>query len=490
MAHPHTLENSVRLHDLAFYNWLGGLEVDYGNIAGQPHPQEPILRVFASPQRAFATTVDLLVSRDWISGADAQAMRENAGDFSVLPLPICSVEAEPFAPDIRNASSVIHRTASFNLAGQHWEAYQWPGRYIIQYTATFWCLKRYTAVFIDEWVASQLGTLGAGPYEVMLNIDHAEPFGTQLHGMTWTGATDLSDLEGAGQRYIRRQHTFEMNAFLFPSPEQTQDTPLSRVCLEMLDLTNQVFLDYFDALPHPSRWLTEGNAVAKQDTDDGGGLGLITLPDQGDSVTVHAWPTTIYEEGEADEHGLVNLSLEYKSDGPAWLDMIQDGDDGEELVYRIKMPASPSGWVPLHRIIAVTDKAAGLRFSRYPVDKVDNLRFRRASVHNLPEPTRAYNSGASQSGPVTTLVWDNLDASTYVAVVIPDADATVKLHDDATSPETTKEFSFIASRHKGVVLHIQPKADTLSLEVEDGAGVVTAYVFKAPLPYKGDQVDG
>ena len=103
MATPASWENTLRIHDDALFRWLGKLRVDYGGPSDFPatfpfaasYPTRnnfPILRTMATRQRAWASVLDLLVGMRWIDSGTAEQIRASAGDFAVLPLPVCVYE--------------------------------------------------------------------------------------------------------------------------------------------------------------------------------------------------------------------------------------------------------------------------------------------------------------------------------------------------------------------------------------------------------------
>lgn len=223
----------MRRHDAALHEWLGGITVDYGThtdlhelvTIGRDNRQ--ILRVFASPQRAIAQVVDLLVASGWVAGdnptlqaANAQTLRDYAEkNFSVLPLPLISIQRNDPVPNLPDSGvPKVFRRQNFSQANQTWERHQWPGAYETTYTVTFWSIKRYTEVFFREWMYSQLGKIGVGEQECLIPVVHDEPWGTIRQRLVLESSSDLSDLEGESARYMRFEYTLRLRTWHFRQP--------------------------------------------------------------------------------------------------------------------------------------------------------------------------------------------------------------------------------------------------------------------------------
>lgn len=236
----HSLEDTLRRHDAAFYGWWDGLHVDYGTaglgiednldspFAPINRDDFPILRVFATPQRAVAEVVDLLVHTGWIAGADGAAqaanaatLREKAGeDFAVLPLPILTIQRDDPGPNPQDSGPAkVFRKQCFDEANGAYQTQPWPGAYELTYRVTAWCVKRYTGNFIREWVLSQLGRPGANEMETFLPVVHNSPWGTINQAMSVVSIADQSQLEGDDNaRILRHEYTFTLKMWHFKRP--------------------------------------------------------------------------------------------------------------------------------------------------------------------------------------------------------------------------------------------------------------------------------
>jgi hypothetical protein len=214
---------------MAVMDWLAGLHVDYG-LAGDgedtanqlftvPKSNVSIVRVFASPDRAFAATLDTLRRNSWISASDASALAAR-NDMSVLPLPVATVSRGDPLPDAehRGVPKFVKGAASDPRTGVPY-VYQHPTPYRTDYTVNFWCRKRYTEAHIREWVYSQFGTLGCADNERMLDVQHINDLGGRWkQAFRLENSSDMSDLEGATPRYIRFDYTFSLRTWMVRSP--------------------------------------------------------------------------------------------------------------------------------------------------------------------------------------------------------------------------------------------------------------------------------
>lgn len=224
MGRDWTLENTLRAHDQAVYDWLGGLAVDYGDIAGQSFPTRSILRVYATPGNAFATIAQILWRKGWLpqpTTPDEGTLQDYA--WKIVPLPMASIYREaPFDTPDRAHVPVFYSRLVYNKNTGKYETHQFPGTYTINYTVDFWMTKKYTEAFLYEWLMGELGHLGAAPNETFLTVDHAEPFGKKLHGFKLMSFSDNSDLEmiDSDRRYLRFTATFSMYGLLFRKPEE------------------------------------------------------------------------------------------------------------------------------------------------------------------------------------------------------------------------------------------------------------------------------
>lgn len=270
-----TYEDTFRVHDIAVMNWLRGLTVDYGVIAGTARPTEPVLAMLAAPHQAIAALSDLLVSRGWIAGLTDAERRANAEkpDFATMPLPFVSVERRDpvVSTDLGSVPKTL-RKIYFNQATGMWEIHPWPGHWITTYDITAWSLKRYTDNYIREWVMGQLGQLGKLDGEILLPVVHREPWGQMLQQFKITGISDLSELEGEKQRYLRTQFSFDLRTWVLKLPVTTAP-PVLFPAFSVNDngenpspptVSPNMFIQPFEEWEFEREWPVEGNATFVQ----------------------------------------------------------------------------------------------------------------------------------------------------------------------------------------------------------------------------------
>lgn len=237
MASPYSYEVTQRRHCDAVYNWFGGVHFDYGahvDLHGAltiNRDDFPLLRVNATPQRAAAEVVTLLVETGWIAGSNATVQAENAeqlrkraeASFSVLPLPLLTLRFGTFADrPVQAGVPKMFRKQCFDKESGEYQSHPWPAMYELQVDATFWCIKRYTYDHFLEWLASQFGRPGVAPKECLIPVVHDYPWGTIQQTLTWDSTNDESILEGDDERQLRFTHSFRLNVLHFRTPTPTE----------------------------------------------------------------------------------------------------------------------------------------------------------------------------------------------------------------------------------------------------------------------------
>lgn len=239
MAQTHTLYDMLRIHDTAMYNFIGGIRVDYGELSGDPLPDDSILRIFAAPGNAFATMSQYLIRKGWIQRPTSEEQLDAASAWKLVPLPMATLYREAPENDPARANVPAQfRQFLYDSDEGTLENHPYPGMYLINYTVDFWMLKKYTEAYIYEWVMAQLGRLGAGSSEVMIPVDHGDPWGVKIQGARMTSMVDNSDLEviEADRRYLRWTATYELNSILFRT-SQDKTKPVLFMALDFYDTT-------------------------------------------------------------------------------------------------------------------------------------------------------------------------------------------------------------------------------------------------------------
>lgn len=354
MSAPYTQDDTLRVHDLAFANFFASCLVDYGEISGIERKQFPILRVFASPDRMVAAVMDEVIDQGWIAGTDAEEMRRRAeDDWAIVPLPVLTLERDMplFDPTLANVPGRLP-LVEYNAEGQTWRVHRWPSQYRLQYRCTLWCTKRYTQAFFVEWLISKFGPLGAANRETFIDVAHRPPWAVMQQSLTLDSSVDLSDLEGAGQRYIRNQHQFSLRMWFMHAADPEQEAPPiikvktelevpSQGVVEVVDgndyQTANLFLIPFVDDEIPSRWPTAGNAAVISGSRLAGTL-QFSVKDPGDLVTLSTHPVSA---ASADELTVLTISFVYTSTARCALILVgtESSTEGTTSAQRILLPA-------------------------------------------------------------------------------------------------------------------------------------------------------
>lgn len=219
MAAPYTLNDSFRVHDTAVVTWLSGLHVDYGMVGNTVRNNVPILTVFATPDRAFASVKKLLVVNGWINGASVSEQEANAAKMEVLPLPLASVTPSDPQPDPEMANVPGRLRQRVHTGGPR-KSMAFPGHYSREYTINFWSKERSTDNFIREWVMSRFGLRGSAYNECMLMVDQGPEVGMCMQRFKMLNVSDQSNLEGPDQTFKRVEFTFSLRFWLMRALEE------------------------------------------------------------------------------------------------------------------------------------------------------------------------------------------------------------------------------------------------------------------------------
>jgi hypothetical protein len=521
MAAPASFEDTIRRHLAAFYSWLGQLRVDYGGPtdfpdgfpfkASYPTRQNfPILRTMATRERAFATVVDLLVHHGWIDTGTAAEIRTKAADFAVLPLPVVTYEKGD--PEIDStAGSVPKRFARsfFNQATLKWESHQWPGTYWLPIRATFWCSKRYTEAFMQEWVFSQLGKLGAADREVLIPVEHLSPWNTQWQALQLEGVADQSELEGDPlARQIRYEISFRLRMLHF-RPDVIQDEPVNVSAVPItlahegdtsevnpFDRTPDVphfpgasdnlYLQYYSGDQIAANWPRTGSATVREGDaapEDVPVSSVIrgTVRTVQDRIGITNRPVRI--DATPHDIAILSVALRYKSTAEVGLKLFQrPGNEAPvtwTLARGVVLPAS-SSWVDLQFLTLVDDPIFTLLWEGRAI--AADLSFADVSVRHLFSGARQLATG---TGPglfgTTKHSWNGLDRATSYLVVVLTASTgqhEVRLDDDDVTPTHTLTRVFDADNEVGYAEVVQPRAGSIAVSLP--SGLVPTAVFIQP----------
>lgn len=518
MAQPFSWENTLRVHDEAVYRWLGGLVVDYGTVSGVARNQVSVLRVMATPDRAWADLVNQLVSQNWIAGATDEDKRANVKlDHDVLPLPFLSIERADPQPYL-DGGGVPKRFRRQNFDGDQmqWEEHPWPGSYRTEYRVTLWSRKKYTMEWMREWLFSQLGQIGTGEAEVWIPVMHAAPWGTLQQALHCDGSSDLSQLEGDKPRDLRSEFTFTLNTLHFRLPTSTADPintevvaaaftndvfptiddldDLTGVDLAPATASGNLYLPYYPPPLVPTKWPKAGAAtvsnstVTPDDRADSGAL-LLGVNASADQVDLVNRPLTLDLAGFA----VLSYAFQYLSDAPVDLDLQQhDGSNMDTPVWtRVEkrtLPAS-AAWARVHGFTLVSQPI--FDFALIGTGTVATLRIAKIRVKHIKSGTKAAPTGTSVVSGNNRLVWTGLLAQPYLIVVVfafGAATGTVVANNDVTAPTyAVNDPVNTAFQHSSVVL-IQPKDTSIELLVPLALTIAAVYLQRYDGGYGGNDV--
>jgi hypothetical protein len=508
----------MRRHDEAVHGWFGGLLVDYGTVSGTVRNQVPILRVMASPDRAWAALENILVSQKWVAGANDDERRKNARqDFDTLPLPFLSIERADPQPYL-DGGGVPKRFRRQRFVGgtQQWEEHAWPGSYRTEYRATFWSSKRYTMEWMREWIFSQLGKLGAAEPEVFIQVQHADPWGPLPQALHFDGSADLSELEGDKPRYLRSEWTFTLNTLHFRAPvgvTDFQDTvavgaafadevdstlialeDLTGVDLFPATLSGNLYQPYYPPPLIPTRWPKAGSAtvanstVTPDDRPDRGAL-LVTVETPSDQVDLLNRPVKLDTNGYA----ILSYAFQYLSDVAVDLDVQQhDGTNMTAPVWtRVDKQTLPvaAEWSRVHGFTLVSQPIFDLAI--IGTGSLARSRFAQLRVKHVHSGTKASPTSSSVVSGNTRYLWTGVLAQPYLVAVVFTAAAgsgTVTIENDQASPDFTRSEAVNTSTQRSVVFLVQPKATSIVLRVPLALTIDAVYLQRYDGGYGGNDV--
>ena len=539
MAKPYTIDDTMRIHDTAVHDWLGGLLVDYGTIAGQNNNNFPILRVFASPQRAMAQVVDLLISLKWITNDDKDKLLEAArDDFAVLPLPIVTIERGEPQPDPElSGVPKVFRRIFLNCDTGKWEFHQWPAHYKTDYTFTFWSVKRYTMAFLREWVYGQLGQIGASEYETFLDVVHRSPWNTIKSSFKFTGSGDLSDLEGENSRYMRVEFTFTLRTWMTKEPSLLPALPsiaglgptadfIERISLDALGFDNDygithedevpldapnkpdtrretanLFFFLFDSVDTPTKWPKTGGAEvehARVSLNGGDQFRRLhdalrmKVTDQSDSVEI-AERLVIRDPRD---FALAGISFDYLADNRVELALSQRNleDDVVSSVASLVLPATGRIWKPVHRFTVVEKDTFLAEIEGIPSQPRQTVYLDNIDVRLICSLAQVFPDTSVVGGSETVHTWIGLEKAPHLCILIITATTgginTVTVEDDDSSPAHTLEQIADSAVNVGLVFLVQPKDDSVVARVPNTTTLASVYLQRYHGAYNGHDFAG
>jgi len=517
VAQPDTYEDSIRVHDVAVYNWLGGLLVDYGNLGGSAKTHFPILRVYAAPNRAYATVVDLLVKLKFVEGADAEEMRQRArDDFEVLPLPLLTIDRDEPLLDPELPGTPTKRIRKLDFSGEDgmYRTHPFPAHYRTEYRVMLWAHKRYTVAYVDEWVRGQLGKQGAAENEFFLEIPHREPWGTLMHAVKFTGSADQSDLEGENPRYIRKEYTFSVRTWIMkPSVELVPpveaagtDTHESVVgdtkpVLDQNPLSiqsNNLFRIHIPMIKFEELWPVEGDAtVASSEEfpeDSVWGVPftfLINTEKLADKVHLIEVPTLLDVDGVV----LYGISFRYKSTGGRTkLEIVQRDllTDVEEPADYLILPESRYEWKKVHYFSLLDSGSYHAKIAGTPDPVPQKILLTQLDVRRIFPQTKIDYTDTEDLGDEIKYRWFSLARRPYLCIIRLTATTgginSLTVEDDVVAPTYQATRDADSSVQVGLAFLLQPRLDSLALRAPKTTALSAVYIQRFDGPYNGHTV--
>lgn len=501
MAKPYNLENTIRVHDEAIFNWLSTLRVDYGDIANVSRNNFPILTVFASPERAFAQVPDLLVSRGWIPGATPEERLANVEKYCpVLPLPLATVQrGEPILDRELTNSMGILRNQAFDLQTLQYQSVRWPAHYRMEYRINFWSYKRYTDNHIREWLMSQFGNNGMSEYEVMLPVNHGPVVGTWSQALKMLGSIDLSTLEGDEQRYIRHEVTLSFRFFFFknyggPNGDATLNADIITTVGTDGGILEEGISDYFygagkfsaNYFAIPSNGVAgipvTGSAAASLDSHSNL---VCATSSSDDSVELVQSVLKLEDDGYA----IVSISFSYQSDFDAVLEVTQ-----VDPVTRIATSAMAK-LLPVSRekrnvhVFALVHKQIfGVYISGVPYG-AGTVTLRAVDIRQI-RYMPAIAPDEIFSGNPTKYAWNNVPNVPYLVIgkVVSTTGGpnTFSVLNDLLTPSFTTTQEVDSSIDVGVIALTQPLASSIVANVTGTTALDSVVIREYCAPYNGN----
>lgn len=212
---------TIRVADQAVADWLAELHVDYGNnvFPGKDLRDWPVFRVFASPERAFAEVRQLLIQQQFIVAADSETEGISSTSDDVLykniPYPFVRIQRGEITPvtELHSTPNTLITTSR----GTNFTRSRWPTPYEIPYTIEFVSKTRFTDNYIAEWMMGQFTPSGMGVNQRLIDALFPEPYGNKKLTLTFSGASDASELEvsGAVDRKIRTTYNVTLRVWDF-----------------------------------------------------------------------------------------------------------------------------------------------------------------------------------------------------------------------------------------------------------------------------------
>jgi len=506
MSQPWTFDSSMRVHQQAIATWLDGLLIDYTDTGILEKPSIPILAVTASPERAYAdSVVDTLVARNLINAVDAEAMRDKAkADFSLLPWPLAIREfgIPTLTTEFSGVPKVL-RKFYYNRETQNLEQHRWPATYRLPFSITFLCRKRYTLDYIMEWVMGKLGDVGLGEHECLLDVIHAEPWGTVKHAMRLEDMSDESVLEGADSRALRLRVGFNLRMWVTRAPVTTVpfvenmgrswhqvdlETDHATDTKELSRFTPQQSCNLFQ-LDGLEQWVQEGNGqFERTPINQYRNSTVLTAVVQSalDKVIYLEAPTLLDDTG----YGLVGYSFKYLADQPARFshDCEDVVNDTRINVSQFDLPVTRQ-WENIHRFDIVQHHVHRVFIQGTGNANPQTSYMYDLDIRHIAPQTKTTPSSTTPNGGYTEYRFASLTKyQPYLVVGILSAGTSadiVEAFADAAEITPVRTETIDSTKNIGFVLLIQPTIDNLLIRTANTTSLDSIYVQPYYNAYQG-----
>lgn len=511
MGAPYTLEDAIRIHDTALYNWLGSVQFHYPRIDvpgtdGKFIPERknaPLLRVFSAPARAAAKVVDTLVRLGWAPTLTDQELRSltHEATQTIMPVPFVTIQRSPPRIDPEQSNVVgYYRRKVFNCETGQWEFWRWPKPHLTDYTITFLSRSQFTATFFLEWLYAQFGNPGALQREAFVDVLHLKPFGPVKQRLRLTGdPSDISDVETEDERLIRIEFTLELRTWLMmprllTPPGVVPDDPCvgdavtdiaspvwyiqKKVCIGGAYELNRHEFYWTHNLYHGlvsghlashlcKSWIVTGSGwIESKDLQT-----FRILVNNDSTVQFFDVLTDLTVRGVS----LVSVATEYRSDRDAVLSVVQEGETDEdeaESVFEDTLPKSNDG--RFHQFILTDRRIITATWKGSSPEKADvtlsNIDLRIIGVVQNPVIPSQENVAGGKRYDFYNLV----SGKPYLLVLqSKESDGPkVLIAGDDVSPDFTRPVLFDSDKHAvGVAVLMASRQGTASLFVPDGVVV-------------------
>jgi hypothetical protein len=440
--------------------------------------------------------VNLLVNTGFVSGDTAAKMRDDAGDFAVLPLPVATIErgSASIATELAPPPASINN-AYFDIATNKWVSHDNPGNYNLSYTVTFWAIKQYTINHIEEWLYSQLGKKGAASNEMFLDVKHPTPWGTYKQSLKFESFSDISELEGENPVYRRLEMSVQVRMLHF-RPAGTSADPIQMVVQDTTnldprdgtswaspgnpdlvaptDISGNLFIKYVPNAYIPTKWAKEGPTSAVTKAVLAPSDGSRTALENGLQVKVKVTADIVDVAHrlillDSNTRALVSVSFQYQADYVTTmrLDQRSTEDGTASDVYTLSLPATGLSWKRVQFFAPITENIMGLTVEGRGTAATVHLAD--INIRHLQSLTTV-EASESTVGSNREFTWTGLSDSTAYLVhgqLTPSASETlvnVSVQDDSSAATFTRTLP-LSTLHRGVASVIQPKSGGSTVKV-------------------------